>query len=601
MRTRPTHARTRRYAAAAATTSAVVAAVGLGTAPAAQSAPDDQCPAAAPVSGLTPGDPVTGKTVTSGTEPETFGGSVVGTLEDGIAPGVDMVLVDLDSTTITRVGIWSGMSGSPVYDADGDLIGAVSYSLGLGPSTIARVTPATQIHKQLRANPTHAAPPPAPQPLSSALRQDIAETGAASAADSTTMTRLRVPVGMSGLSTARLKRVAPALNGQGMHVADAPAGPTSSEPIDVAAGGNLAASMSYGTITAAGVGTATAVCGDEVLAFGHPMNFTGPATMSLHGARATHIQDDQTLSGFKVANLGAPIGSVDGDRLAGLHAEKGALPTSYDVSSAASQGSDTRSANTHVTVPALMPEMGFSNMIAAQDRVLDRIGQGTASAGWTIQGLRKDGTPFSFTRSDLYADPNDISVAPAIRLADDLSAIQYNPGEVVKITSVDTTSSLEDAYETYAIQKVQVYRGGRWVTLQQRQPSWLRAGRTAHLKVFLTSREGDPRTLDVSAVVPARASGVFGTLTVTGGDEEAFSADDFFDLEEDGFEEQSPAPSSSTFPKLLKELAAGPKHNEVRATLRFRGAPGAAGKAQQSSVSMNRVVSGYKLYHLLAR
>ena len=331
MRARPTHARTRRYAAAAATTSAVVAAVGLGTAPAAQSAPDDQCPAAAPVSGLTPGDPVTGKTVTSGTEPETFGGSVVGTLEDGIAPGVDMVLVDLDSPTITRVGIWSGMSGSPVYDADGDLIGAVSYSLGLGPSTVAGVTPATEMLKLLRSTPTLAAAPRATVRLSSALRQDIAETGAASAADSTTMTRLRVPVGMSGLSTARLKRVAPALNGQGMHVADAPAGPTSSEPIDVAAGGNLAASMSYGTITAAGVGTATAVCGDEVLAFGHPMNFTGPATMSLHGARATHIQDDQTLSGFKVANLGAPIGTVDGDRLAGLHAEKGALPTSYDV------------------------------------------------------------------------------------------------------------------------------------------------------------------------------------------------------------------------------------------------------------------------------
>jgi hypothetical protein len=386
-----------------------------------------------------------------------------------------------------------------------------------------------------------------------------------------------------------------------MHVADAPAGPTSGEPIDVTAGGNLAASMSYGTITAAGVGTATAVCGDEVLAFGHPMNFTGSATMSLHGARATHVQDDQTLSGFKVANIGAPIGTVDGDRLAGLHAEKGALPTSYDVSSDASQGTATRSASTHVTVPELMPEMGFSNMVAAQDRVLDRIGQGTASAGWTIKGLRKDGTPFSFTRSDLYADPSDISVAPAIRLADDLSAIQYNPGEVVKITSVDTTSSLEDAFETYAIQKVQAYRGGRWVTLQQRQPSWLRAGRTTHLRVFLTSREGDPRTLDVSAVVPARASGVFGTLTVTGGDEEAFSADDFFDLEEDGFEEQSPAPSSSTFPKVLKELAAGAKHNEVRATLRFRGAPGDAGKAQQSSVTMNRVVSGYKLYHLLAR
>ena len=282
MRARPTHARTRRYAAAAATTSAVVAAVGLGTAPAAQSAPDDQCPAAAPVSGLTPGDPVTGKTVTSGTEPETFGGSVVGTLEDGIAPGVDMVLVDLDSPTITRVGIWSGMSGSPVYDADGDLIGAVSYSLGLGPSTVAGVTPATEMLKLLRSTPTLAAAPRATSArLSSALRQDIAETGGRLGRGQHDDDPAPGPGRDVRPLTARLKRVAPALNGQGMHVADAPAGPTSSEPIDVAAGGNLAASMSYGTITAAGVGTATAVCGDEVLAFGHPMNFTGPATMSL--------------------------------------------------------------------------------------------------------------------------------------------------------------------------------------------------------------------------------------------------------------------------------------------------------------------------------
>ena len=37
------------------------------------------------------------------------------------------------------------------------------------------------------------------------------------------------------------------------------------------------------------VGTVTAVCGDEVLAFGHPMSFTGPSTLTMHPADAVFI------------------------------------------------------------------------------------------------------------------------------------------------------------------------------------------------------------------------------------------------------------------------------------------------------------------------
>ena len=589
---RPHISGTRRRVAIATTASAVLVGVGLGATPA-QGADSDECPEALPLSALTAGDAVTGKTVTSGTDPEGFSGTVVGVLEDGIAPGTDMVLADLDSATIDRVGIWSGMSGSPVYAADGRLIGAVSYSLGFGPSTIAGITPAEDMYA-LRTSSGSARTARAQVALPTGLKRAVASTGATGG----TMKRLRVPVGLSGLSAQRVEQLAPALNGRGIHVADVAGGPTSQEPIDVTAGGNLAASLAHGTITAAGVGTATAVCGDEVLGFGHPMTFSGKATMSMHGARATHIQDDPTVSGFKVTNLGAPVGTIDGDRMAGLHGVKGTQPTTYPVTASASSDGTTKQATTEVNVQGLLAEMGFSNLIAAQDQAIDRIGEGTATASWTIKGTRKNGTPFSFTRSDLYADRGDISVATAIALAEDVFTIQENPGEVVKISSIESSAELTDVYESYVVAKVQAYQSGSWKTLSSKKTNKLKAGK-AQLKILLTSREGDPRTLTTAVTVPSKAVGRAGWLSVTGGDSGSYDSEEFFYYEDEAFEE-FPAPSEDDFPATLKDMASGPKNNEVETTLKFR-ASGTAGKKQVvTAATPDRVVSGFRQYRVVA-
>lgn len=123
-----------------------VAGLGIGAAAAvagpAQSAdPTGDCAVAFPEADLAAGQDVTGLTVTHGTTPEGFTGEVLGVLDDGIAPDIDMIMVRLDSPEIERVGIWQGMSGSPVYAEDGRLIGAVSYGLAMGPSPVAGVTP----------------------------------------------------------------------------------------------------------------------------------------------------------------------------------------------------------------------------------------------------------------------------------------------------------------------------------------------------------------------------------------------------------------------------------------------------------------------------
>src|SRR3954451_19544144 len=104
------------------------------------------CPDAYPVADLTAHQSVDGITVSFGNTPDNFTDDVLGVLNDGIAPGIDMIMVRLSSTEIDRVGgIWAGMSGSPVYAADCRLIGAVSYGLAFGPSPVAGVTPAADM------------------------------------------------------------------------------------------------------------------------------------------------------------------------------------------------------------------------------------------------------------------------------------------------------------------------------------------------------------------------------------------------------------------------------------------------------------------------
>ncbi|HYF72274.1 MAG TPA: hypothetical protein VD864_05610, partial [Nocardioides sp.] len=111
-----------------------LAAVTGATGPAQAADPAGDCATPYPVADLVDEQPVTGLTVSRGTTPEGFTGEVIGVLDDGVAPGVDMVMVRLTSPEIDRVGIWQGMSGSPVYAADGRLIGAVAYGLAMGAS-----------------------------------------------------------------------------------------------------------------------------------------------------------------------------------------------------------------------------------------------------------------------------------------------------------------------------------------------------------------------------------------------------------------------------------------------------------------------------------
>jgi hypothetical protein len=573
-------------------TTAAAAVAGIAPHTAAPAAADPgTCVSAFPTDSLVADQEVTGLTVTRGTEPESFGGTYLDTLEDGIAPGVDMIIADLDSEAITANGIWQGMSGSPVYDPEtGDLIGAVSYGLSMGPSTIAGITPASEMLGMLPAE----APLRTDVAVPRALRSTLVAAGATRAQATAGLHRLPTPMAVSGLSQRRFDQLS-GWFGDGTSATRAAASTSASAAaIPVAPGGNLAASMSYGTVTAAAIGTATAVCGDHVVGFGHPLDFAGDTTYSLHGADAVTIQPDVAYPGYKLANLGAPIGTVTEDRLTGIHGLTGALPPVYDVTSSATYRGRSASGTTHVSVPAWFNDIAMSNAVVVNDRALDHLGKGGAVATWTIHGLRRNGDPFTITSGDRYADGYDISVAPMMDLAYQLYALTENATEKVTITSVTTSNSFTDDATSWRIGRTYWKVGGEWRRITARRPVVIKAGSDRTLRVELVNREQPTRFVKVKASAPRKAAGKMGELLLSGG---ATSGDEeyYFYEDEASMMEEMGGGDMTTIPELIKSFRTAQKNDEIRSSVHFRRV-----KASRTTLDTDLVVTGFAYLPVVA-
>ena len=80
----------RSIAGLAAAVAVVASALVAGSSASYAAPPTEDCAVPYPVAELTDGQPVRGLTVSKGTTPEEFTGEILGVLEDGIAPDVDM-------------------------------------------------------------------------------------------------------------------------------------------------------------------------------------------------------------------------------------------------------------------------------------------------------------------------------------------------------------------------------------------------------------------------------------------------------------------------------------------------------------------------------
>lgn len=502
--------RTRRRAAASLAATAAVGAslAGPGTVPSVAAAVD--CPAPFPVAELSAGQAVTGLTTSSGTRPDGFTGEVLGVLDDGIITGLDLVLVRLASPEIDRVGgIWAGMSGSPVYAADGRLIGAVSYTLALGPSPVAGVTPAAEMDKLVASTLGGAAAPTPGQTtgqttgrttgqttaarvdLPRALQRELVAAGDASVAGADAgLRQLKIPFGVSGGNHVRLRQVKRKLGLDNVRLYRASAsGAAAAAATDIVPGGNLAVSVSYGDVTAAGVGTVTAVCGNDVIGFGHPMLFNGTSTLTMHGADAIYVQEDPTLGGYKLANPSAPVGIINQDRLAGIGGVVGTIPEATTVTSTVTseETDETRTGVSHVSVPEYLPFSTFYAAFLNTVRVFDAQAPGSAQVHYTISGTTDDGEPFSLERSNRFASDHDITWRPADEVATDVYRLLGNDFADLTFDDVTVDTTVSPQVRVFEIATVERRVAGEWRVIRNRSVLRARAGAVLHLRVTGTS------------------------------------------------------------------------------------------------------------------
>jgi hypothetical protein len=583
-----------RVAAALAVSLGLMATAGaVTTGPAQSLEPAGDCPTAYPladvISAVDAGQeiPVEGKTVSRGTVPEQFTGTVFGVIDNGIAPGVDMIMAELSSEALTKAGgVWSGMSGSPVYDpVDGRLIGAVSYGLSWGPSMVAGITPYEEMAKQL------------PVPGGQAAGQvDLSQRQAAQVAAESSATqreaeegfsRLRMPRSLTGMDSHRLafatshqpphgksrpyvRKYAATLNG---------ARASAAEATDLVAGGNLAATVAYGDLTAGGVGTVTAVCGDRLVGFGHPMTFSGRTTLGLHPASAVFVQPESLGAPFKVANIGAPVGTIDQDRTAGISGFLSGVPDTTDVTSRLSYAGRSNDMVTSVSLPSANAEMTFYEQLANHDAVLESYGPGSEEQNWTITGT-DNGVPFSLSFADLYTSDYDIAFESPWDVADAVWALSLMQGVVVE--SVSINGELVDDHSTWRLVQVQQRRGGEWVTVGRRKPAIVAAGGTLNLRAFLENGPAE-RTLPLSMSVPARASRGEGMLMVAGGGSSWSSLG-----------------GADTVDQLAEDLSTATRNDQVEGRLFIESRHGSF-ERQDASPATGRVVAGRRVAGLIVR
>lgn len=509
-------------------------------------APASYCGGGVDPASLTTGQELHGWTVVQGTTPVEFTASVMGVLKQGIDARTDLIMVDAGDPTpgpgegdaadmsltgnaaIERAGgIWEGMSGSPVYDSAGDLVGAISYGLSAGPSHVIGLTPYSAMQRYA-GDGTGAAPvAPARIPVHSArmVKRIAATAGTTTKAASRGFVPLAVPTTIGGVSTQRLGLAARDFGpGGAVHTSftsDAAGGATSVDPADAPApvltgGDNIGAMDIYGDVTEGGVGTVTAVCGSDIVAYGHPQDDTGTASDALMTEDALGVQDDSLDYPFKMSNNGDVVGEITGDHTTGISGELGQAPAdpATFTDTATYDGGAPVTLTSYSATPSYWADAAYYDLAGAGDVATQAQLPGGATEQYTITGVDGTGKRFTLKHSDRYADKTDVVGDAGFDLGNLMYAMQGIPK--LRLTRVQASLSVDDDSDVWHLSEIDERTGGHWTQLAGGAVAT--AGKTLSLRAVIVDKAtGATALVPISIPFPRKDSGSHGTLTITGG------------------------------------------------------------------------------------
>jgi hypothetical protein len=460
-----------------------------------------------------------GRTVFDGNAVSEFKVHILGVLRNVIGPRRNLVLARLEGGPLERTGVIAGMSGSPVY-VDGRLLGAVSYALGqFAREPIAGITPIDEMREATAltpptpgARPVAVEWPPSPASLLATWSRDLGRArpfvddpahalvlGPAaidvSARLGALLQPIAVPIVTSGLASDVLAPVASAFAERGWVPQSGPApGPAADEPTarrTLQPGDAVGVSLMSGDFVLGATGTVTAIEGDRVYAFGHPMYNLGPTEFPMTRADVQVVLPS-LLQSSKITSLGAVIGTVQQDRATGIAGRLGSGPALIPVtitlnSDRAASRMFRLSVVRDPTFTPLLTYLAVANVLTSYERA-------AGPASFTVRGTATIREHGDLAFDDIFTGDQPAGGAAAY-VAGPITFLLRNATEPVDVERVTLTIDATEQSRTARIERV-------W--LDTNRP---RAGQAIRVNVLLRTHRGDEIVKQVPIDLPANASG----------------------------------------------------------------------------------------------
>lgn len=367
-----------------------------------------------PVRDIQPGMQGIGKTVISGDTIEEFNVEILG-VSGTQATGYN-IFARLYGDLIDKTGgVAQGMSGSPVY-VDGRLVGAVAFGKTFNDPHYCFLTPIGRMLPLLdeqRSVPT-----------------DWLPKGTALMAGGFT------EYGLEYLQ----EKIAPfGLTAVG-------AGGTAQESRKVLEpGSSVGAALMQGDMSLGALGTVTWTDDKgNVLAFGHSFMQRGESSFFMTKAWVLGVIPN-LQSGYKVGNIGEPVGSITQDRSTGIGGSLGALPKTIPLFVTANDSDRAQTSNVRVRLvedEQLVPSIVDAVVVNTVSKTVDRAGGGTAKLRFHITGVDSKKNIIEIQRENMFYANEALLKNLNQELSEAMTILMQNKFEPVQLYGIDVEAEV---------------------------------------------------------------------------------------------------------------------------------------------------------------
>lgn len=477
-----------------------------------------------PVEQVKPGMRAVGYTVVSGSEPTKFELEILGVLTSFPNPGQNAVLSKLLGDDYKHMGVFQGMSGSPVY-IDGKLLGAVAFGYQFAKDPIAGITPIGEMIKVFEQRQMEKKSDQ-PRPVSFSEISFNANSGeyksfvdslsgkagtgvqsVAAPGSAQVLMPIATPLSITGVAPDVVAKFAPLFQSWGFSpVAGVSGGATISQLKKATAdtlkpGSTIVVPLIRGDYSMAAAGTVTYRDGNRIYAFGHPFLSLGVSDFPMHEGSVVTVMSSQATS-FKISFPTEMVGTISGDRSTGIYGELGHAPKMIPVtinlktSLGKQQTYNFDVVSDRFLTPILM-QMTIISTISSTERA---IGDSTLQINSSIK--LKDQPAINF-ENRLSVSMN-APLAAAFALSKPISALLNSGFSDLQLEKISLDITSRDARSTGQLDRL-------WINRTEVRP-----GDKVEIQAFARTESGSEYVERIPVEIPADAP--LGPLQIIVGD-----------------------------------------------------------------------------------